>query len=127
MSTGPIPACRSKSRNESAQGILHDRGQNVQLFAVEALLDEAPLRAPDFPVAGEETLAQEVPHTLRLNFGLVIVLRIRLQHVLDDGGTGGYDGFLNAAEIEPEGVAKEFGVFRKHPYGIEGHPARIHE
>src|ERR1700733_441314 len=49
------------------EGVLHDRGQNFQLFSIETLLDEAPLRAPDFAVAGEKTLAQEMAHPLNLN------------------------------------------------------------
>ncbi len=87
------------------EGVLHDRGQNFQLLSIETLLDEAPLRAPDFPVAGEKTLAQEMAHPLHLNLGFVVVLRIRLQHVLNDDGIGGYDGLLDAAKIESEGVA----------------------
>jgi hypothetical protein len=46
------------------EGVLHDRGQNVQLFSIEALLDETPLRAPGFPVGGEKAFAQEVAHPL---------------------------------------------------------------
>ena len=107
--------------------VLHDRGQNVQLFSIETLLDESPLRAPDFPVAGEKTLAQEVAHPLHLNFGFVVILRIGLQHVLNDGGIGGYDGLFDAAKIKPECVAEEFGVLRENLYGIAGHPARIRE
>ena len=107
--------------------VLHDGGQNVQLFSIETFLDEAPLRAPDFPVAGEKAFAQEVAHPLHLNFGFVVVLRIGLQHVLNDGGIGGYDGLFDAAKIEPECVAEEFGVLRKNLYRIAGHRARIHE
>ena len=84
------------------EGILHDRGQNVQLFSIETLLDEAPLRAPDFPVAGEKTFAEEVAHPLHLNFGFVVVLRISLQHVLNDDRIGSYDGLSDAAKVEPE-------------------------
>ena len=98
--------------------VLHDRGQNVQLFSIETLLDEAPLRAPDFPVAGEKTLAQEVAHPLHLNFGFVVIFRIGLQHVLNDGGIGGDDGLFDAAKVEPECVAEEFGVFRKTCTGL---------
>ncbi|MGA2455997.1 MAG: hypothetical protein ABSF85_00275 [Terriglobales bacterium] len=43
-------------------------------------------------------------HPLHLNLGLVVVFRIRLQHVLNDGGIGGYNGLLDAAKIEPEAV-----------------------
>jgi hypothetical protein len=109
------------------EGVLHDRGQNFELLSIETLLDEAPLRAPGFPVGGEKTLAQEVAHPLHLNFGFVVVLRIGLQHVLNDGGIGGYDGLFDAAKIEPEGVAVEFGVLRQNLHGIAGHRARIHE
>jgi hypothetical protein len=95
------------------------------LFSIETFLDEAPLRAPDFPVAGEKTLAQEVAHPLHLNFGFVVILRIGLQNVLYDGGVGGYDSLFDAAKIEPECVAKEFGVPRENPDGIVSHRARI--
>ena len=87
--------------------ILHDRGQNVQLFSIETLLDEAPLRAPNLPVAGEKTFAQEVAHSLHLNFGFVVVLRIGLQHVLNDDGIGSYDGLSDAAKVEPECAHRE--------------------
>ena len=95
------------------------------MFSIETLLDETPLRAPGFPVGGEKTFAQEVAHPLHLNFGFLVVLRIGLQHVLNDGGIGGDDGLFNAAKIEPECVAEEFGVLRQHLYGIAGHRARI--
>ena len=109
------------------EGVLHDRGQNFELLSLKTRLDEAPLRAPGFPVGGEKTLAQEMAHPLHLNFGLVVVLRIRLQHVLNDDGIGGDDGLFDAAKIEPEGVAVEFGVLRENLYGIAGHRARIQE
>ena len=109
------------------EGVLHDRGQNFELLSLKTRLDEAPLRAPGFPLSGEKTLAQEMAHPLHLNLGLVVVLRIGLQHVLNDGGIGGYNGLLDAAKIEPEGVAMEFGVLRENLYGIVGHRARIQE
>ena len=102
-------------------------GQSFELFAIETLLDQAPLRAPGFPVGGEKALAQEVAHPLHLNVGLVIILRIGLQHVLNDGGIGGDDGLFNAAQIEPERVAEEFGVLRQNLHRIGGHRARIRE
>jgi hypothetical protein len=107
--------------------VLHDRRQNLQLLSIETFLDEAPLRAPDFPVAGEKTLAQEVTHPLHLNFGFVVVVRIGLQNVLDDGGIRGYYCLSDTAEIEPECVAEEFGVLRENPDGIVSHRARILE
>jgi hypothetical protein len=76
------------------EGVLHDRGQNIELLPIEARLDETPLRAPGFSVGGEKTFAQEVAHPLHLNFGLVVVLRIGLQHVLNDGGIDGYNRLL---------------------------------
>jgi hypothetical protein len=88
------------------------------LLAIEALLDEAPLRAPGFPVSGEKTFAQEVAHPLHLNFGLLVILRIGLQHVLNDGGIGGNDGLFKATHIEPECVAEECRVFGQNLYGI---------
>ena len=107
------------------EGVLHDRGQSIELLSIEALLDEAPLRAPGFPVGGEKTFAQEVAHPLHLNFGFVVVLRIGLQHVLNDGGIGGNDRLFETAQIEPECVAEEFGVLGQNLHGIAGHRARI--
>jgi hypothetical protein len=76
------------------EGVLHDRGQSLELLSIEALLDETPLRAPGFSVGGEKTFAQEVAHPLYLNFGLLVILRIGLQHVLNDGGIGRNDGLF---------------------------------
>ena len=78
-------------------------------------------------MAGEKTFAQEVAHPLYLNFGFVVIFRVGLQHVLNDSGIGGDDGFFDAAKIKPECVAEEFGVFRENLNGIAGHRARIHE
>ena len=50
-------------------------------------------------------------HPLYLDFGLVIVLRVGLQNVLDDGGIDGDDGLFDAAEIEAEGVAEVAAVY----------------
>ena len=109
------------------EGVLHDRGQNFELLSFKTRLDEAPLRAPGLPLSGEKTLAQEMAHPLLLDFRLVVVLRIRLQHVLNDDGIGGDNGLLDAAKIEPEGVAMEFGVLGENLYRIVGHRARIQE
>src|SRR5580658_5986840 len=109
------------------EGVLHDRGQNFELLSLKTRLDEAPLRAPGFPVSGEKALAQEMAHPLHLNLGLVVVFRIRLQHVLNNHGIGGYNGLLDAAKIEPESVAMEFGVLRENLYRIVGHRTRIQE
>src|ERR1700683_1880388 len=109
------------------QGVLHDRGQNFQLLSLKTGLDEAPLCAPSLPFSGKKTLAQEVAHALHLNLGLAVVLRIRLQHLLNDDGIGGYDGLLDTAKIESEGVALERCVLRENLYRIAGHRARIQE
>ncbi len=109
------------------KGVLHDRGQSFELLSLKTRLDESTLRAPGFPMSGEKTLAQEMAHALHLNLGLVVVFRVRLQHVLNDGGIDGDNGLLDAAKIEPEGVAIEFGVLRENPHRIKGHRARIQE
>jgi hypothetical protein len=80
------------------------------LFSIETLLDKAPLCTPGFPVGGEKTFAQEVAHPLYLNFGFLIIFRIGLQDVLNDGGIGSNDELFNTTQIEPECVAEEFGV-----------------
>ena len=80
------------------------------MFAIETLLDKTPLCAPGFPVGGEKAFAQEVAHPLHLNFRFLVVLRVGLQHMLNDGGIGSNDGFFKATYIEPECVAVEFGV-----------------
>ena len=107
------------------EGVLHDRGQNVQLFSIETLLDETPLRAPGFSVGGEKTFAQEVAHPLHLNFGFLVVLRIGLQHVLNDSGIDGNDRLFETTQIEPECVAEGFGVLGQNLHRIAGHRARI--
>src|SRR5579862_3625724 len=66
-------------------------------------------------------------HPLHLNLGLVVVLRIRLQHVLNDDGIGGANRLLDAAKIEPEGVAVKRSVLRENSYRIVGHRGRIQE
>src|SRR5208337_228894 len=109
------------------EGVLHDRGDHFELLSLKTRLDEAPLRAPSLPLSGEKTFAQEMAHALHLNLGLAIVLRVRLQHVLNDDGIGGDNGLLDAAKIESEGVAVERGVLREHLYRIVGHGARIQE
>ena len=87
--------------------VLHDRRKSLKLFSIETLLDKTPLCAPGFPVGGQKTFAQEVAHPLHLNFGFLVILRVGLQHVLNDGGIGRNDGFLKATQIEPERVAEE--------------------
>ncbi len=90
--------------------VLHDGRQGLKLFSIETLLDKTPLCAPGFPVGGEKAFAQEMAHPLHLNFRFLVVLRVGLQHMLNDVGIGGNNGFFNAAYIEPERVAVEFGV-----------------
>ena len=107
------------------EGVLHDRGQSLKLFSIETLLDKTPLCAPGFPVGGEKTFAQEVAHPLYLNFGFLVIFRVGLQYVLNDGGIGSNDGLFKATQIEPECVAEEFGVLRQDLHGIAGHRARI--
>ena len=59
------------------EGVLHDGGKNLELLSFKTRLDEAALRAPGFSLSGEKTLAKEMAHPLFLDFGLVVVLRIR--------------------------------------------------
>ncbi len=66
-------------------------------------------------------------HPLHLNLGLVVILRIRLQHVLNDDGVDRDNRFLDATKIEPEGVAVKSYVLRENLYWIVGHRARIEE
>ena len=107
------------------EGVLHDRGQNVQLSSIETFLDEAPLYSPGFSVGGEKTFAQEVAHPFHLNFGFVVIFRIGLQHVLNNGGISGNNSLLDTTQIKSKGVSEVFRVLRENPDGIEGHPSRI--
>jgi hypothetical protein len=76
-------------------------------------------------VGCEKTFAQEVAHALYLNFGFLIIFRIGLQYVLNDGGIGGDDGLFQATQVELEGVAILCDVFGQNLYRIAGHRARI--
>ena len=105
--------------------VLHDRGESLELFSIETLLDQAPLSAPGFTVGGEKAFAQEVAHPLYLNFRFLVVLRVGLQYVLNDVGIGGDDGLFKAAYIEPECVAEEFGVLCQDLHGIADHGGRV--
>jgi hypothetical protein len=107
------------------KGVLHDGGQRIKLLSIEALLDETPLRAPGFSVGREKTFPQEVAHPLYLNFGFLVVLRIGLQHVLNDSGIDGNDRLLETTYIEPECVAEGFVVPGQNRHGIAGHCGRI--
>jgi hypothetical protein len=95
------------------------------LFSIEALLNETPLRSPGFSMGGEKTFAQEVAHSLYLNIRFLVILRIGLQHVLNDGGIGRDDGFFQTTQIEFERIAEEFGVPGQNLYGIADHGERI--
>src|SRR5580704_17433654 len=121
------PGLPVKVPQRGGEGVLHDRGQNFELFSLKSRLDEAALRAPGLPLSGEKTLAQEVAHPLLLDLGLIVVLRIRLQHMLNHHGIDGDNGLLDAAKIEAEGVAVEFDVLGKNLYGIVRYRARIQE
>src|SRR5215470_11664022 len=66
-------------------------------------------------------------HPFFLNFGLVIVLRIGLQHMLNDDGIDGNNCLFDTAKVEPEGIAMEFDVLRQNSYGIVRHGARVPE
>ena len=61
-------------------------------------------------MSSKKAFAQEVAHPFYLNFRFLVVLRVGLQHVLNDGGIGSNNGFFKTAYIEPECVAVEFGV-----------------
>ena len=97
------------------------------MLSFETFLDQASLRAPRLPVGGEKAFAQEVSHPLHLNFGFVVVLRIGLQHVLNDGGIDGYDCLSDTAKVEAERAAELACVLGENLNGIEGHRARIRE
>jgi hypothetical protein len=60
-----------------------------------------------------------------LYFGFLVVLRIGLQHVLNDSGIDGNDRFLETTQIEPERVTEDFVVPRQNLHGIAGHCAGI--
>src|SRR5579864_8334092 len=66
-------------------------------------------------------------HPLHLNLGLVVILRIRLQHMLNDDRIDGDNRLLDATKIEPEGIAVKSYVLRENLYRIVGHRARIEE
>ena len=105
--------------------VLHDRGESLELLAIETLLDEAPLDPPRFAVGGQEALPQEVAHPLYLDVGLVIVLRVGLQHVLNDGGIDGDDGFFDATQIEAGRYRRTLRCTSTECARIGGHSARI--
>ena len=127
MSTGPSLGLSVEIPQRVGEGVLHDRGQNFELLSFKTRLDQTPLCFPGFPLGGEKAFAQEVAHPLLLDLGFVIVLRVGLQHMLNDDGIGGDNGFFDAAKIEAESFAMEFGVLGKNLYGIAGHGARIQE
>ena len=110
-----------------AKRVLHDRRQGIELLAVEAFLDETPLRAPRLSMGGEQAFAQEVAHSLHLDLGLLVVLPIGLQHVLNDRRIDGDDSLFQAAQINPEGIAELLVVLRQNPHGIVEHRARVRE
>ena len=110
MSTEPTRTCLSKSLQRLGERVLHDRRQSLKLLSIETLLDKAALCAPGFPVGGKKAFAQEVAHPLHLYFRFLVVLRVGLQHMLNDAGIGSNNGFLKTTYIEPECVAVEFGV-----------------
>ncbi len=60
------------------EGVLHDGRQRIELRAIEAFLNQSPLRAPGVSMGGEQALPQKVAHALYLNFGFLVVLRIGL-------------------------------------------------
>src|ERR1700739_3983270 len=90
------------------EGVLHDRGQSIEFFAVKTLLNKTPLCDTRFPVGSEKAFTQEVAHPFYLDFGFLIILRIGLQHMLNDGGIGSHDGLFKATDIKPERVAEIF-------------------
>ena len=113
--------------SESASESCMIDGERVQLLAIEALLDETPLVAPGFAMGGKQTFTQEVAHSLHLDLGLLVVLPVGLQHVLNDGRIDGDNGFLQPAEIDPESVTELLVVLRQNPHRVAGHGARVGE
>src|ERR1700733_13752821 len=111
----------------SGEVILDDRRQNFELLPFKTRLNQAALCSPGFPFGREKTFAQEMPHAFLLDFGLVVVLRIRFQHMLNDCGICGDNGFFDAPEIEAKRVAMKLGVLRENPHRIARHRARIEE
>ena len=109
------------------EGVLHDGGERVQQSAIKALLDQTPLGAPGFSVGSKKTLPQKVAHPFDLNFGFLVVLRVGLQDMLNDGGIGRNDSLFQATQIEPECITEGCGVLRQDVHGISGHGARIRE
>ncbi len=105
--------------------VLHDGRQRFKLLRSETLLDEPPLVAPGVSLGGEQTLSQEVAHALHLNFGLMVVLRVRLQHMLNDGRIDGDDRFFETTQIDTEGVPVRLGIPGQNLCGIAGHCGRI--
>ena len=100
---------------------------SLELLAVKALLDEAALGAPGFAVGGEQALAEEVAHPFYLDVGLLVVLPVGLEDLLNDGGIDGDDGFFNAAEVEAKGVAVLREIRLQGGDGVAGEGGRIRE
>ena len=97
---GAVTNLRVELLHGFGERILHDRGERIELFAVETLLNQTTLRAPGFAVGCQQPLAQEVPHPFHLDVGLLVVLRIGLQNVLHDRRAGRDDGLFKAAQVE---------------------------
>ena len=127
MSTGPLWIWLSNWRSESVSESCMMDGQGFELLAVKTFLDEAALRAPGFTVGGEQALAEEVAHAFHLDVGLLVVLGVGLEDVLNDGGIDGDDRLFNATEIEAERVAELTGVGLQDLDGIGGRGARVGE
>jgi hypothetical protein len=47
--------------------------------------------------------------------------------MLNDSRVDGYDRFLDAAQVKPEGITEGFAVLREDLHGIAGHRTRICE
>jgi hypothetical protein len=68
---------------------------------------------------------QEVAHSFYLNFGFLVVLRIGLQDMLNDGRVDGNHRLLEATYMDPECVTEGFVVAGQNLHRIASHRARI--
>ena len=112
---GAETACLSKSRSESARESCMIEDRTSSCFRSKPFWIRRRCVRQASPWVVRRPLPRKWPIRFHLNLGLLVVLRIGLQHMLNDGGIGGDDGLFDAAKIEPECVAEGFACTSSKP------------
>ncbi|XWV14737.1 MAG: hypothetical protein HEQ11_19055 [Gemmatimonas sp.] len=83
-----LPNIAIEVTHQSLQHVLLHRKQLVEIGGLEALRQQPALPQPGLAMSVDHALALEFHHALDLDIGLLVIVPVAAQHVLENGWIG---------------------------------------